>query len=56
MPSSTGSLPVLLDALAAGARVRASRAAAESELLWPARLEYAGQLIGSAWVELRRVR
>ena len=23
---------------------------------WPARLEYAGQVIGSAWAELRRVR
>ena len=28
----------------------------ERDLIWPARAEYAGRVIGSAWAELRRVR
>jgi hypothetical protein len=31
-------------------------AVSERELLWPARVEYADQVIGSIWAELRRAR
>jgi hypothetical protein len=30
-------------------------AVASRELLWPARLEYAGRVLGSAWAAVRRV-